>query len=213
MSALKFLSKKSWHTATIRNNEKVWKKEQEAAKEKERIDELQKQLAEERKLAEVQRLELESGRLGPGEVLKRRRLNWMYEHGPVPQEAAEKEKDEQEKEDVLLGKKEINLEKLSEKAKEEKVAKAGFLVDAEAKLREDPLLLIQQQKSRSWPLHSPENLHPPKTLTRNPPKHSTDELAAKIARREKRRKIRDERRRRREERSSRKRGRDRKSVV
>ena len=63
MSALQFLNKKSWHTSTIKNNEKVWIREQEAAKEAARIAELQKQIAEERRQQDLQRLEEESGRV------------------------------------------------------------------------------------------------------------------------------------------------------
>jgi hypothetical protein len=38
MSALKFLAKKSWHTGTFHNQERVWKAEQAKVEEEKRID-------------------------------------------------------------------------------------------------------------------------------------------------------------------------------
>lgn len=210
MSALQFLSKKSWHTSTIRNNEKVWLKEQEAAKEKARIAELQKQLEEERKLEEIQRLEIESGRLDPSEVLKRRRLNWMYEQGPSNNDAEGKEKEkEKERDDMLLGKKEIDLNKLAEQDEAEKCVAASHLVDVEAKMREDPLLLIEKQKAQVAESFSARRLGAAMTTSSSmkPPKYSSEELAAKLERKKQREAVREERRRRRGERASRKRGR------
>lgn len=189
MSALQFLNKKSWHTRTIHNNEKVWLKEQEAAKEQQRIEELQKQLAEERKIAEIQRLELESGRLDPAEALKRRRLNWMYEHGPANTPEEKKKQEEKEKDDVLMGKKDAPLQK-SDKEMSERLV----LVDMEAKLREDPMFEVELQRARA--VKQDSELKPEKTKG----KYTPEELEAKRIRKEKRRRIREERRIRREER-------------
>lgn len=177
MSALQFLNKKSWHVSTIKNNEKVWLKEQQAAKEKSRMEELQKQLAEERKLEQIQRLEEQSGRLDPAQALKRRRLNWMYDH-PSAVSA-----DEKEREEVMLGKREIDLSKLNNHTKN----LPPVLVDAEAKLREDPLVFIKQQRAQA--------------LRRNGLEPSLAESSLQAARRkrkEARRAIREQRRRRRQ---------------
>lgn len=189
MSALQFLNKKSWHTRTIHNNEKVWLKEQEAAKEQKRIDELQKQLAEERKIAEIQRLELESGRLDPAEALKRRRLNWMYEHAAPTNSHEKKAHDEKEKDDVLMGKKDAPLQ-TTEKEMSEKLA----LVDMEAKLREDPMFEVELRRTRAVKLHIASN------SGKKDAKYTSDELEAKRIRKEERRRVREERRIRREER-------------
>lgn len=207
MSALQFLNKKSWHTSTIRNNEKVWLAEQAAAKEQARVAELQKQLEEERKLEEIQRLEIESGRLDPAEVLRRRRLNWMYEHGPSAAEDgdAQKERDEKERDDILLGNKKVDLEQL---AHEEEEKGTAFLVDAEAKLREDPLVRIQKQTALAAQLAPRERgLGLPKIAlpARKSAKYTSEELAAKKARKEERRMIREYRKRKKEEKALRKR--------
>lgn len=193
MSALKFLSKKSWHTGLIKNNEKVWLREQAEAKEKQRVAELQKQLEEERRLEEIQRLEIESGRLDPAEVKRRQRIEWMYEDGPTAHSKAAKEQAAREQEDTLLGKKSATLptgprEKDPEKAR---------LVDVEAKLREDPMLQIEQERRRAIEFaRQRQRLNPVSEL----PKAEQSRIAAKLARRAERREIREIRKRRRQER-------------
>ncbi|MCI65246.1 pre-mRNA-splicing factor CWC25-like protein, partial [Trifolium medium] len=46
--ALKFLNKKGWHTGSLRNIENVWKAEQKHNAEEKKLDELRKQIQEER---------------------------------------------------------------------------------------------------------------------------------------------------------------------
>lgn len=201
MSALQFLNKKSWHTATIKNSEKVWLKEQEAAKEEARVKELQKQIEEERKLEEIQKLEIASGRLKPEDVQRRSQLNWMY------QEGHDNKGDEKEKEDVLLGKKNIEIEKLDEqKKKEEKAA----LIDADTKLREDPLAQIQKEEmqrlneiSRRTGYSLDELKEKKKSL-----RYTKEEWQEKQKRKEQRKQARAEKRKEKEERRARKRERE-----
>lgn len=213
MSALQFLNKKSWHTSTIRNNEKVWLAEQAAAKEKARVAELQKQLEEERKLEEIQRLEIESGRLDPAEVLKRRRLNWMYEHDPADKDVErpdlKKRRLDKDRDDVLLGKKEVDLD---DEAKKKEEAERAFLRDAEAKIRADPMTQVAKEmalaeqllsKTRSRTAPRQETLIPAHNAPTN--KYTPAELAAKKVRKEERRQIREARRLKKEEKEMRKR--------
>lgn len=47
--------KKSWHPQTLRNVEKVWKAEQKHEAERKKIEELQRELREERAREEMQR--------------------------------------------------------------------------------------------------------------------------------------------------------------
>jgi len=54
--SLSFLSKKSWHTATLKNVEEVWKAEQKELEEKKKLKELQKQIEDERKIQEMREL-------------------------------------------------------------------------------------------------------------------------------------------------------------
>lgn len=160
MSALQYLNKKSWHTATIKNNEKKWLREQEAAKEKARIEELQKELAEERRQEQLQRLEEESGRVDPKASLKRQRLNWMYEYGRDENEN-EKLRVAKEKEDILLGKKAVDIETVGEVERAER----ANLVDMEAKMREDPLVQIEMQRAK---LRALAGISEATTTTQNP---------------------------------------------
>lgn len=201
MSALQFLNKKSWHTSTIRNSEKVWLKEQEAEKEEARVKELQKQIDEERKIEEIQKLEIASGRLKPEDVQRRRQLNWMY------QEGHDNKSDEKEKEDVLLGKKSVEIEKLTEeKKKEERAA----LIDADTKLREDPLAQIQKDEiqrlnelSRRTGYTTDELKERKKAL-----RYTKEEWDEKKKRKEQRKQERAEKRKEKEERRARKRERE-----
>ncbi|KAG5190600.1 hypothetical protein JKP88DRAFT_175592 [Tribonema minus] len=88
--SLAFLFKKGWHTATIRNQEKVWIAEQKHEEEEQRIRDLQKQVEEERQLQELQ-----------GVTTKREdRVDWMYE-GAMQVRA---ETDAKEADEYLLGK-------------------------------------------------------------------------------------------------------------
>ena len=48
-----FLNKKTWHPGRIDNQEKVWKKEEDARKESSRLEDLSTQLEEERQHEEL----------------------------------------------------------------------------------------------------------------------------------------------------------------
>lgn len=101
--------KKSWHVGLHSNQERVWKKEKEALDERKRTAELQKELAQERAVQELQRLQQEAGG-------KRReeRVDWMY---AAPAEGNGPNAEELEQ--YLLGKKRVD--KLL-KGNEEKVS-------------------------------------------------------------------------------------------
>ena len=47
------MNKKTWHPGRIQNMEEVWKREQEAAKEQQRMEDLKKQIYEERAREEM----------------------------------------------------------------------------------------------------------------------------------------------------------------
>src|SRR4051794_2438946 len=55
-----FLSKKSWHTASLHNIERVWKAEQRQQDEDKKMTELKRQLAEEQKIHDLKRLHEEA---------------------------------------------------------------------------------------------------------------------------------------------------------
>jgi len=55
------LNKKAWHPGGFKQQEEVWKREQAKAQEERRLDELKKQIAEERETQELQRVAQEGG--------------------------------------------------------------------------------------------------------------------------------------------------------
>lgn len=78
MPGLSFLSKKSWHTSNISNQEKVWIAEQKAESESRRTKELLDQIKAEREGEEFDKL---TGRKHNNGVSGDRGTNWMYEGG------------------------------------------------------------------------------------------------------------------------------------
>ncbi|KAF7723729.1 RNA-splicing factor [Apophysomyces ossiformis] len=143
--------KKSWHPATFKNQERVWKEERKHAEEQRKIEQMKKELAEERQLQELQRLqEQTSGRQ------RSDRLDWMY---AAPNQGAAKP-GSNEMEDYLLGKKNVD-DLLRNKAASETVASSAderFALsnananterDIQAKIREDPLLMIKKREQQA----------------------------------------------------------------
>jgi len=98
---LAFLSKKSWHTSKLCNQEKVWIAEQEKQAEDIKCRELAKQIQLEREEEELIRISgKKSNRLDRG-------IDWMYQGGPKSDgnpTAFEEEQKEKEQEDYLMGK-------------------------------------------------------------------------------------------------------------
>lgn len=104
--------KKSWHPATFRNQERVWKKEHEAEEEKKKLELLLKDREMERQFQELQRL---SGiKKGIG------RLEWMYAAGPSSSE----ELISQDREAYLLGKR--SIDKILNSREKNEVSDAGY---------------------------------------------------------------------------------------
>lgn len=60
---LNFLNKKTWHPARPQNLEEVWKREQKAAAEAKKTEELRRQLEEERKRSEFVQMAMDTGHL------------------------------------------------------------------------------------------------------------------------------------------------------
>ncbi|XWS13102.1 hypothetical protein CRYUN_Cryun36dG0008800 [Craigia yunnanensis] len=74
--ALKFLNKKGWHTGSLRNIENVWKAEQKHDAEQKKLEELRKQIHEERERSEFRLLQEQAGL-----VPKQERLDFLYDSG------------------------------------------------------------------------------------------------------------------------------------
>lgn len=74
--ALKFLNKKGWHTGSLANIERVWKKEQAHKEEQRKLEEFKKQIAEEAEKAEFRQLQIDAGL-----VPRQERVDFLYEPG------------------------------------------------------------------------------------------------------------------------------------
>ncbi|XP_061354219.1 uncharacterized protein LOC133298857 isoform X2 [Gastrolobium bilobum] len=74
--ALKFLNKKGWHTGSLRNIENVWKAEQKHEAEQKKLEELRKQIHEERERSEFRILQEKAGL-----VPHQERLEFLYDSG------------------------------------------------------------------------------------------------------------------------------------
>ncbi|KAL0590414.1 hypothetical protein ABG067_001660 [Albugo candida] len=136
--SLAFLAKKSWHTANLRNVEKVWIAEQKHAAEGKKLDELRKNIEEERQLQELRELQAAHG----DKKAAIERVEWMYEAPMVQQEKSTEE--------YLLGKKlksEASGQQLSEKygsLGNNNATNAAY--ENFSRLNEDPMLQIKRQQ-------------------------------------------------------------------
>ncbi|KAL1926509.1 hypothetical protein VTP01DRAFT_5630 [Rhizomucor pusillus] len=143
--------KKSWHPATLKNQERVWKEEQKHAEEQRKIEQMKKELMEERQLQELQRLQEDAGQRKRSD-----RLDWMY---AAPNSGGMKRNND-EMEEYLLGKKNVDT-LIRDKTSKETVAasaderfaisnsNANTARDIQAKIREDPLLMIKKREQES----------------------------------------------------------------
>ncbi|XP_031595701.1 pre-mRNA-splicing factor CWC25 homolog [Oreochromis aureus] len=138
--------KKSWHPQTMKNIERVWKAEQKHEAERKKIEELQKQLKEERAREEMTKYAEETG------VLKKKddRLDWMYQ-GPAGQVS---------RDEYLLGRPiDKQITDQYEEPESGPSAETGLLpgsifnpatpassLDLAAKIREDPLFEIRKRE-------------------------------------------------------------------
>ncbi|KAM9363185.1 pre-mRNA-splicing factor CWC25 homolog [Symphorus nematophorus] len=138
--------KKSWHPQTMKNIERVWKAEQKHEAERKKIEELQKELKEERTREEMTRYAEETGAIKK----KDDRLDWMYQ-GPAGQVS---------RDEYLLGRPiDKQITDQYEEPESGPSAETGLLpgsifnpttpasnLDLAAKIREDPLFEIRKRE-------------------------------------------------------------------
>lgn len=122
--------KKSWHPATFKNQERVWKEEQKKKEEDTKIEQMRKELAEERQLQDLQRMQEDAGtkyglkllviHIFTNSCIRQRsnKLDWMY---ASPNANLNGTADDT-MEDFLLGKKNVD-ELLRAKQRQEIVSK------------------------------------------------------------------------------------------
>ncbi|PIA52701.1 hypothetical protein AQUCO_01000517v1 [Aquilegia coerulea] len=148
--ALKFLNKKGWHTGSLRNIENVWKAEQKHDAEQRKLDELRKQIQEEREKSEFRQLQEQAGL-----VPRQERLDFLYDSGLACGKSSEGFKTLES-----LPKSETDLAAAAIAATstaKEKSSAPGALFeekpqsanDAWRKLHSDPLLLIRQREQEA----------------------------------------------------------------
>ena len=133
--------------------ERIWLEEQKAEEEERRLEQWRKEIDEERQMQELQRLKEEAGHV----PRRAERLDWMYASGPSQVKAFRTA----EQEAYLLGKKRVDdiLDKAGQQDLDETKANSTFtgliegtqansLRDTQAKIREDPLLLIKRKEQQ-----------------------------------------------------------------
>jgi len=137
--SLEFLSKKSWHTKNLGNQEKVWLAEQRALQEESRVQEVQRQIQLDREQEEMNRItgqEKKKGSIDKG-------IDWMYSEGGGMKTA------EDLNEEFLLGKKFTNRDFLQQEAiSNDKTKQEGNM---------DIILDSVAEKKPSSTLHSSDN--------------------------------------------------------
>ncbi|XP_039516175.1 pre-mRNA-splicing factor CWC25 homolog [Pimephales promelas] len=138
--------KKSWHPQTLKNIERVWKAEQKHEAERKKIEELQKELKDERAREEMTRYAQETGAVKK----KDDRLDWMYQ-GPAGQIS---------RDEYLMGRPiDKQITQQFEEPESGPSAETGLLPgsifnptssastnDMAAKIREDPLFEIRKRE-------------------------------------------------------------------
>lgn len=135
---LAFLNKKSWHTGSFQNIEKVWIAEQKEDERKRNIKEAQRRLKEERHYEDLKRLQVEAGLIPKSHL---QRLDWMYEGGAIKNTSSE---------EYLLGKPVKDSESMAGEWRptlfKESTANQGNEVFT--KVHEDPLFAIMHEEKR-----------------------------------------------------------------
>ncbi|XP_041696334.2 pre-mRNA-splicing factor CWC25 homolog [Coregonus clupeaformis] len=138
--------KKSWHPQTMKNIERVWKAEQKHEAEVKKIEELQKELRDERAREDITRFAQQTGALKK----KEDRLDWMYQ-GPGGQVS---------RDEYLLGRPiDKQITQQFEEPESGPSEQTGLLpgsifnpstpastLDMAAKIREDPLFDIRKRE-------------------------------------------------------------------
>ncbi|XP_052869944.1 pre-mRNA-splicing factor CWC25 homolog [Anopheles cruzii] len=178
-------TKKSWHPNTMKNQERVWKAEQQEAAEKRRLNELRREITEERNREELKSIAKKSGVIPDDGDDKK--LEWMY-RGPSQLVNREEyllgrtvdktfeDLDAQEKAatsnsafGVAQPKNHVEHECIPFSIRQHKGVLSNDQVDMARKLMEDPLMLIKQKEieSRQKLLQNPVKLKELHRLLKN----------------------------------------------
>lgn len=137
----------AWHPGLMKNQERVWQEQKKALEERNKIQQVQKEIAEERAMQELQQMQEAAG----GKK-RQNRVDWMY-NGPAAGQAGVTE----EMESYLLGTRRVDslIKTNPETAKLQKDAgEDSFLKpqnvdasrDAASKYSNDPLFAMRKQE-------------------------------------------------------------------
>lgn len=150
--------KKSWNPALIKNQKKVWEREQDALKEYQVIKQRRKEIEQEREKEELIRLQYgnDPSSLPTKQKLELNKLGWMYTDVPDSKEPEVNESGFREvEEDFLLNKDDVEqllkggrAVKRNDGSRFDKVATVGAKKPA-ATLSDDPLLMIKREQLKT----------------------------------------------------------------
>ncbi|CAN4078769.1 unnamed protein product [Withania somnifera] len=148
--ALKFLNKKGWHTGSLRNIENVWKAEQKHEAEQKKLEELRKQILEERERSEFRQLQEQAGL-----VPRQERLEFLYDSGLAVGKGSSTGFESLSKPTEPITTAVTSVEPSSSAKPQASVPGALFEEkqqssnDAWRKLHSDPLLMIRQREQEA----------------------------------------------------------------
>lgn len=172
--------KKSWNPALVKNQKKVWEREQDALKEYQAIKQRRKEIEHEREKEELIRLQYgnDPENLPTKQKLELNKLGWMYTDAPDVKEPEVNEAGFREVEEDFLSNKD-DVEQLlkggravkkSQESRFDKVATVGAK-RAATTLSDDPLLMIKREKLRT---HTSART-PSRDREKSPSRRSRDE--------------------------------------
>ncbi|KAJ7946492.1 pre-mRNA-splicing factor CWC25-like [Quillaja saponaria] len=150
--ALKFLNKKGWHTGSLRNIENVWKAEQKHDAEQKKLEELKKQIQEERERDEFRLLQQQAGL-----VPHQERLEFLYDSGLAVGKTGNSEGFKTLEAFPKTDSTDVPSSSTSASASKQQETVLGALFedkpqsanDAWRKLHSDPLLMIRQREQEA----------------------------------------------------------------
>ncbi|KAH8337564.1 hypothetical protein KR074_006873, partial [Drosophila pseudoananassae] len=159
--------KKSWHPNTMKNQERVWKAEEQAKMEEQKLHDLRKEINEERDREELKRLGESSGVLsGSGGAAGEAKLEWMYKNSTelinreeyllgrkIEKSFETLQAEERRQEQNVIGVKQsinhVEHECVPFSIRQYRNLQSNEQVDLQRKTLEDPLMLIKQREMES----------------------------------------------------------------
>lgn len=145
--------KKSWNPALVKNQKKVWEREQDALKEYQQIKQRKKEIEQEREKEELIRLQYGNDRsnMPTKQKLELNKLGWMYTDVPKKDDEVNESGFREVEEDFLLNKDDVEqllkggrvVEK-SNGSRFDQVATVGSQ-RPDSRLSDDPLLMIKRE--------------------------------------------------------------------